>query len=155
MNLRCPAKMIMLDLTKNWKRVIDSLYKGIVVIDTGGIIRHVNPALERLTGFPANELVGNACTMLGCSGCEPWYGQDFWCMLFCGEQVMKPMACRINSKSGHRLKVIKQASILRNEKGLAVGAVETIWDTENLKGGIFGNCRSENRCFFPRAERAS
>ena len=70
-----PAKKIMLDLTKNWKRVIDSLYKGIMVIDTGGAIRHVNPALERLTGYRADELMGNTCTMLACSGCEPWYGR--------------------------------------------------------------------------------
>ena len=61
-----PAKKIMLDLTKNWKRVIDSLYKGIMVIDTGGAIRHVNPALERLTGYRADELMGNthhACVL--------------------------------------------------------------------------------------------
>ena len=135
----------MLDLTKNWKRVIDSLYKGIVVIDTDGSIRHVNPALERLTGFRANELMGNACTMLGCSGCEPWYGKDFWCVLFCSGQAMKPMSCRINSKSGHRLKVIKQASILRDAKGVAVGAVETIWDMGDLKRPISGNCCSEKK----------
>lgn len=54
-------------------------------------------------------------------------------MLFSSGQAMKPMACRINSKSGHRLNVIKQASILRDVKYVAVWAVETIWDMNNLK----------------------
>ena len=141
----------MLDLTKNWKRVIDSLYKGIVVIDMDGAIRHVNPALERLIGFRADELMGNACTKLACSGCEPWYGQEgFWCMLFGGGQPMKPMACQINRKSGHPLNVIKQASIMRNAQGDMVGAVETIWDMEDLTQGISGSCCSGNvPGFFP------
>lgn len=129
--------MIMLDLTINWKNVIDSLHKGIVVIDTAGAIRHVNPALERLTDFRADELIGNACTMLSFSGCEPWHGQEeFWCMLFCSGQAMKPMACRINRKSGPPMEVIKQASILHNPEGSIVGAVETIWDTRDLRKDI-------------------
>ena len=134
--------MIMLDLTINWKRVIDSLNKGVIVIDTGGEIRHVNPALEGLTGYRADDLIGKSCARLDCSGCEPWYGQGgFWCMLFSSGQAMKPMPCRINSKSGHRLKVVKQASILRDAKDVVVGAVETIWDMNKLKGS---GC--ENSC---------
>jgi two-component system, NtrC family, response regulator HydG len=126
--------MIMLDLSKNWKRVIDSLHSGVMVIDTGGAIRHVNPFLEDLTGYRADELVGNTCVMLCCSGCEPWYGQGgSWCMLFGSEESMKPMACTINSKSGHRLNVVKQASVFRDSNGLAVGAVETFWDMARLK----------------------
>ena len=141
----------MLDLTKNWKKVIDGLYKGIVVIDTDGAIRHGNPALERLTGYRADELIGNTCTMLACSGCQPWYGQEgFWCMLFSIGQAMKPAACQINGKSGHPMNVIKQASILRNAKGGMVGAVETIWDVDDLKSSISGTCCSGNvPGFFP------
>ena len=141
----------MLDLTKNWKKVIDSLYKGIMVIDTDGAIWHVNPAFERLTGFGADELMGNTCTMLACSCCEPWYGQEgFWCMLFGSGLAIKPMTCRINGKSGHPLNVIKQASILRNAKGDMVGAVETIWKMDDLKQSISANCCSGNSSgFFP------
>ena len=134
----------MLDLTKNWKRVIDALPSGIIVIDTGGAIRHVNPALEHLTGYRADELVGNSCAILDCSGCEPWYGQEgFWCMLFSSGQTMKPIVCRINSKSGYRLKVVKQVSIFRDAQGVAVGAVETIWDIAKLNKSSPGKCCAE------------
>jgi len=124
----------MLDLMENWKRVIDTLYKGVVVIDTSGIIQHVNPALEDLTGYRADEIIGNSCAILECSNCEPWYDREgFWCMLFSSGEAMKPVTCRINSKSGHSLNVVKQASIFRNEKGVVLGAVETIWDMAKLK----------------------
>lgn len=124
----------MLDLSKNWKRVIDALYSGVIVIDTGGAIRHVNPAMESLTGYGADELIGNTCAILGCSGCEPWFGQGgAWCMLFGSGQAMKPLVCSINSKSGHRLNVVKQASIFHDSNGVAVGAVETLRDMSTLQ----------------------
>lgn len=127
------------DLTKNWKRVVDSLYNGVVVVDRYGEIQHINPSLERLTGYRADELVGNPCTILGCSGCEPWYGEGgSWCILFNSGLAMQPMICRINSKSGHPLIVIKQASIFHDAHGVAVGAVETIWDMSKLKKSSSG-----------------
>ncbi len=117
----------MLDLSKNWKNVIDALHSGVMVIDTGGAIRHVNPALEVLTGYRAGELIGNPCTILGCSGCEPWYQQGgSWCMLFGSGKALEPMACRIDSKWGHPLKVMRQGSVFRDSKGFPAGAVETL-----------------------------
>lgn len=134
----------MLDLSKNWKNVIDTLHSGVIVIDTGGAIRHVNPALERLTGYRAGELIGSPCTILGCSGCEPWYGEGgSWCMLFGSGNAMKPMTCNIDRKSGPPLKVVKQASIFRDSKGAAAGAVETIRDMAESKTHAAHNCRSE------------
>ena len=130
----------MLDLSKNWKRVIDTLYNGVVVIDTGGTIRHVNPAFWGLTGYRPDELIGHACTRLGCSHCEPWYGQGgAWCLLFGSGRAMKPLTCRVDSRWGHRLKVIKQASVFHDENGLVVGAVETFRGMAALKG-----CGSRN-----------
>jgi len=118
------------DLTINWKKVIDSLKKGVVVVDTGGVIQHVNPSMMDLTGYGANELIGKTCAIFECSGCEPWYGQGgFWCMLFSSGQSMKPVACKINCKSGHRLKVVKQASVLWDANSIAVAAVETFAPT--------------------------
>jgi PAS domain S-box-containing protein len=54
-----PTKMIMLDFSRNWKNVIDALRSGVIVIDTGGAIQHVNPALEGLTGYRAGNCSGH------------------------------------------------------------------------------------------------
>ncbi len=137
--------IIMLNLTINWKRVIDTLHKGVVVIDRGGAIRHVNPAFEVLTGYRSDDLMGKPCAVLQCSGCEPWYGdEEFRCALFSSGQPINPTTCRINSKCGRPLKVVRQASVLRDGKGIPVGAVETMWDAADLKGS-----HSENG-FFQR-----
>ncbi len=126
----------MLNLTVNWKRVIDTLPKGVVVIDTDGKIRHINPAFEALTGYRSGELIGNPCTILECSGCEPWYDDnDVWCMLFSAERSFEPTVCSIDSRTGRRLTVFRQASVLRDAVGVVVGAVETIWDVEDFKEG--------------------
>jgi two-component system response regulator HydG len=82
--------MTMPDQTINWKKVIDSLKKGVVVIDTDGIIRHVNPSMTGLTGFSPDELIGKTCAIFECSGCEPWFGRGgFWCMLFSSGEINK------------------------------------------------------------------
>ena len=134
----------MSDLAINWKKVIDTLHQGVFVIDTGGLIRYVNPALERLTGYRSDELIGKSCIMLECSGCEPWEDRgSFRCMLFTLGRSMNPVACRINNKLGHGLNVVKQASILRDANGVPVGAVETIRDMEKLKGSPFMEFRTE------------
>jgi two-component system response regulator HydG len=122
--------MTMPDQSINWKKVIDSLKKGVVVIDTDGIIRHVNPSMMDLTGYGAEELIGKTCAIFECSGCEPWFGRGgFWCMLFSSGKSMKPVSCQIDCKSGHRLKVLKQATVLRDAKRIPFAAVETFAPT--------------------------
>ncbi len=124
---------IMLNLTINWKSVVDSLHKGVVVIDRGGTIRHINPAFEVLTGYGASELLGKTCTVLACSACSPSYGKTgFRCMLFETGEPLKPMACLINNKHGEPLKVFRKASILKDERGNPLGAVETVWSKDDL-----------------------
>lgn len=46
------------------KAVVDTAVDSIVIIDRNGIIESVNPATERLFGYPAANLVGNNISML-------------------------------------------------------------------------------------------
>ena len=116
----------MLEPAINWKEVIDTLKKGVVVIDTVGIIRHVNPAMTGLTGYGADELLGNSCAIFECSGCEFRHGRGGrWCIPFSREKSTKPVFSKINCKSGPRLKVVKQVSFLYDAKSVTLGAVET------------------------------
>jgi two-component system sensor kinase FixL len=47
-----------------WRSVVDSAVDGIVVIDAQGHIESVNPAAERLFGYPAADLIGRNVSML-------------------------------------------------------------------------------------------
>jgi nitrogen fixation/metabolism regulation signal transduction histidine kinase len=73
-----------MDLSPHWKTIIDTLKEGLVVVGPDGTIVAVNPAAEALTGYAADELIGQSCRILDCSGCVI-FGQgsgERWCKLF-------------------------------------------------------------------------
>jgi diguanylate cyclase (GGDEF)-like protein/PAS domain S-box-containing protein len=55
-------------------RIIESAAEGIMITDAGGIIRSVNPAFEKSTGYTADEVIGSSPAMLQ-SG---QHGQSFY-----------------------------------------------------------------------------
>jgi PAS domain S-box-containing protein len=46
------------------RAVFDTAVDGIITISEGGIIESVNPAVERLFGYPARELIGRNVNVL-------------------------------------------------------------------------------------------
>ncbi len=59
-----------MEMAKYWKTIVDTLQDGLMVLDPAGNILAVNPAAEKLTGYSAEELVGNNCRTLNCTGCD-------------------------------------------------------------------------------------
>ena len=50
-----------MDVAKHWKTIVDTLQDGLLVMGPDGTIIAANPAAEKLTGFNADELVGQSC----------------------------------------------------------------------------------------------
>jgi PAS domain S-box-containing protein len=100
-----------------------------------GKIIAANPAAERVTGYTADELIGKSCRVLNCTGCKI-IGQGAgsqWCGLF-NRGAIKEKKCLITNKDRHSVHIIKSASVLRNEAGEVIGAVETLTDiTERIR----------------------
>ena len=122
-----------MDLTPYWKTVMDTMQDGLLVVDDFGSIVAMNPAAEELTGYSQGELVGRNCKVLGCTGCSI-VGQGpgpKWCQLFVDGSV-KAKRCTITNKDGQQVDVIKRASVLKDENGQALGAVETLIDISEL-----------------------
>jgi two-component system response regulator HydG len=122
-----------MDIARYWKTIVDTLQDGLMVVDSGGNIVAVNPAAEKLTGYSAAELIGSNCRELNCTGCDV-YNQgvgEKWCKLFVkgGSRAKK---CVIARKDGRALQVIKNASVLRDSEGRAIGAVETFTDMSEI-----------------------
>ncbi len=124
-----------MDIAKYWKTIVDTLQDGLMVVDPKGRIIAVNPAAERVTGYGSDELIGKSCRILNCTGCKI-IGQGAgkqWCGLF-NRGVIKEKKCLITNKDRHSVHIIKSASVLRNEKGEIIGAVETLTDiTEKIR----------------------
>jgi PAS domain S-box-containing protein len=122
-----------MNLSKYWKTIVDTLQDGLLVIDPKGTILAVNPAAERLTGYRADELVGQSCRILDCTGCEiiGRGAAEKWCALYAKGDV-RAKNCFITNKEHRTINVVKNASVLRDEKGRIIGAVETLKDLSDL-----------------------
>ena len=122
-----------MEIVKYWKTIVDTLHDGLMVLDPSGNILAVNPAAEKLTGYSADELIGTNCRTLNCTGCDVYgrgSGKD-WCKLFVKGEV-KAKKCLISDKARRAIHVVKNASVLKDEEGNILGAVETFTDISEI-----------------------
>lgn len=125
--------MLERELNRYWKTVVDTIQDGLMVVDNGGTIVSVNKALEKVTGYSSEELIGKPCSVLRCDICEIAREKtgEGWCVLFrTGSFNMRK--CSLVRKDGTRVHVIKNASLLHDAKGVVIGAVETITDVTGM-----------------------
>ena len=137
------------DINRQWKTVVNTIHDGIMIVDKAGIVVEVNKAFETMTGYARDEVIGQPCTMLNCTQCEVALdvNEGHWCALFqAGSLEMN--RCSIRNKSGVDLPVIKNASLLKDDSGEVIGAVETLTDiTEILvRDQQIGDLKEQLRC---------
>lgn len=100
-----------------------------MVVDPTGTIQSVNAAAEKITGYRAEELVGKSCRILDCTDCKI-LGEtknEPWCGLFIRGKV-REKKCRITTKDGSIVQILKNGTIIRDREGKIVGAVEILTD---------------------------
>lgn len=118
---------------KYWKTVIDTMMDGLMVVDLKGTIVSVNRAMEEITGYRAQELIGQPCSIIKCDTCFgamiPGPGKH--CDLFKKGRVRR-CHCVLQRKDGSPLKVLKNATILKDSDGQVVGGVETLTDLSEV-----------------------
>jgi PAS domain S-box-containing protein len=116
-----------------WRLIIDTMNDGLILVGTDGTIVMVNQAFEQLTGYASDEVIGRPCTILNCDACETTLKQrkEKWCTLFDYEQDVK-RRCLIVKKDGTYLTILKNASIIKNDQGVVLGAVETLTDISEI-----------------------
>ncbi len=122
-----------MDITSFWETIVNTLHDGLLVVDSRGTILNVNPAAEKLTGYKAEELVGQNCRILNCTGCQI-YGRgagENWCSLYSRQRV-RAKRCTITDKNGRALNIMKNASVLKDDNGAVVGAIETLTDISEI-----------------------
>ena len=124
-----------MDIAKYWKTIVDTLQDGLLVVDPMGIIVAANPAAERLTGYTADEMIGKTCRILNCTGCKiigKGPGTQY-CGLFARGGI-RAKKCLITNKDRRSVHITKSASVLKDENGRIIGAVETLADiTEKVR----------------------
>ena len=124
-------------LHKYWNRIINTMHEGLIVIAADGTIVMANQSFELLTGYTSSDIIGKSCTMLECDACELAIKseklQKWWCALFDPDHPgIKQCRCNLIKKDGTYMPVLKNATVLQDERGNPLGAVETITDVSEL-----------------------
>ena len=122
-----------MDIASFWETIVNTLHDGLLVVDARGTILNMNPAAEKLTGYSAQELVGQNCRILNCTGCQIFdrgSGED-WCNLYVRHRI-RAKKCTITDKEGRALDIMKNASVLKDDNGNVVGAIETLTDISEM-----------------------
>jgi PAS domain S-box-containing protein len=121
------------ELDRYWKTVVNTIHDGIMIVNNQGAIVSVNRALEKITGYRYEELLGRSCDILQCDACTRALNRQdgFWCDLF-REGTLNTCKCMIRHKDGRLVHAIKNASLLRDSDGQVIGAVGTLTDISEL-----------------------
>ncbi|EGY25883.1 sensory box protein [Desulfovibrio sp. A2] len=117
-----------LESSRFLREVINTINDGFFLVGPDGRILMANPALERLTGYEAGELVGQTCAILNCDACvrSRSLGGGHWCRLFDRKDEHRKR-CTLVRRDGTSITVLKNAKVLK-EGDRVIAAVETITD---------------------------
>ena len=106
---------------------------GLLIIDADGKIEFLNRAAEEITGYNREEIIGKPCTVLDTDSCLQFtdQGKKKCCDLF-EKGVLSNKKCRMRTKDGRTVYLLKNAVLLRDGKGEITGAVESMTDITSL-----------------------
>jgi PAS domain S-box-containing protein len=113
----------------NRDQLLETIPSGLFLVDCDQIIVHWNREAERITGYTAQEAVGQHCSFLEGIEC------GINCGLFDHDAPEKPLignSCRIRSKSGKLLYINKNIDLLRHN-GQVIGGIESFIDVTEQK----------------------
>ena len=113
--------------------VFEAMRDGLMVVDMDGNILLFNKAAEQITGYRKEDVIGQQCTILDSDTCvvTTESGKQKKCELFQKGSVCNKK-CRIRSRDGRSVYLLKNAVVLRDNSGEIVGAVESMTDITSL-----------------------
>lgn len=113
--------------------VFETMRDGLMIVDKDGNIIFFNAAAERITGYHREEVFGQQCTLLDSDTCVMLTndGRKKDCGLF-KTGSLQNKKCRIRASDGRAVYLLKNATILKDEKGEMIGAVESMTDITSL-----------------------
>ncbi|MCP4020589.1 MAG: PAS domain-containing protein, partial [Desulfobacteraceae bacterium] len=119
---------------KHWRKIIDSVQDGIIIVDAKGTFIVANHSAQLITGYTEAQLEGQSCRLLNCTGCKivgKGRGKN-WCALF-SRGIIREKKCLITNSKNRTIPIIKSATVLFDDDGNISGAVETLKDiSENI-----------------------
>jgi len=115
------------------KERMEQLYRvipsAIFTVDRDGIVNSFNRKAEEITGYAAEEVIGNRCTVFALEPCTNK------CGLFEGslKAPIQAKECTIKRKDGEIRTILKNADLLKDANGNKLGGVESFEDITERK----------------------
>ena len=116
------------------KQILDTMADGVFTLDTDGKIISWSKAMEQISGFTAEEALGQPCRLLNFSNCLgiSGPGDSKRCELLQGK-VLNTIECFLKHKLGYAIPIIKNATAVKDEHGNIIGIIEAITDITELE----------------------
>ncbi len=113
--------------------VFETMRDGLMIVDKDGNILLFNRAAEEITGYNKKEVIGQQCTILDSDTCVVLTdeGRKKSCSIF-KSGTIENKKCRIRSSDGRAVYLLKNATVLNDENGEMIGAVESMTDITSL-----------------------
>jgi len=113
--------------------ILDTMADGLFVVDPQRQVQRWNRAMERITGYSAEEAVGKPCGVFTWLEKETDEEEDgMYCRLFAAGS-MDRSELTVRCKDGSTLPVLVSARTLKDAEGNPTGAVVTVTDISTIK----------------------
>jgi len=119
-------------------QIMDTMAEGLFVLDTECRIVLWNKAMEALTGYTAQEVMGKDCSLLDCTariGTQS-PGQDSAAHVPCSalsHEALYQVECQLRHRNNERIDVLKNTRILKDNHNNRIGIVETVTDLRPIR----------------------
>ncbi len=122
-----------INMKKFWRTIIDNMQEGLMLVDPDGQVIFVNNAFEKLLGYSAEELKGKKCAIFQCDRCYGNQAEESpkHCALF-KEETIRSDRCTFIKKDGTPIRLLKNAALIRDKKGVVIGGGESLSDLSNV-----------------------
>ena len=97
---------------------------GLILVDTEMRIVYWNAEAERITGYSAEEAVGQHCSFLDGIPC----GKRCGLFEVASEKPITCVTCSVLHRNGTRISLSKNVDLLRNAEGEVIGGIEAFVD---------------------------
>ncbi len=116
------------------KLLLESLGDGVFTLDSHGRITSWNPAMERIAGYTAEEMIGKSCGALCFNKCfgRQCPADPVECGIYKSGKV-EPTECYLTHKDGHAVPVIKNARVILEKNDAIIGIVEAVTNLTDLE----------------------
>ena len=113
--------------------MFEAMAEGVFTLDPHGHITAWNPAMERITGYPAEDVIGRKCSILNFNRClnKSCPAGSLECGIF-KQGAVDGKRCSLRHKDGYDIPVLKSARLVKDGAGEVKGIVESVTDLREL-----------------------